>query len=97
MKFSGNFDELTQNSDNFKLEIKRNLLSKYGHVNGLQESQITSVHLSRGSVIVTVIMEDDCGLTTSANVTWLLIQMEQDVRIYTSTYTLSIYIYSLKP
>lgn len=79
MKFNGDFDKLMQNSKNFKLEIISSLVARYGLSHGLQKSQITAIGFSRGSVIITVVIKDDCDNTNSANVTRLLVQMEQDV------------------
>lgn len=79
MKFNGNYDTFTQNMDNFKQEIKNSLVNKYSGTVGLHEAQITLVLVTRGSIIITVIIGDDSSLPNSANVTLLLVQMQQDV------------------
>jgi hypothetical protein len=80
MKFSGDFDTVSQNMAGFKQGIKNSLINKYSTSTGLQGAQITDIAVSRGSVIVRIIIEDNDQMTTSANVTHLLILMEQDYR-----------------
>lgn len=80
MRFTGDYDTLTRNPNTFKLKIKESLVFKYGSKIGLLESQIKAVYLSRGSVIITVTVEDGTNWSRNGNVTHLLIQMEQDVR-----------------
>ena len=79
MKFNGNYDTVTQNMDNFKQEIKNSLVNKYSGTVGLHEAQITLILVTRGSIIITVTIGDDSSLPNSANVTLLLVQMQQDV------------------
>ncbi|XP_019849112.1 PREDICTED: kielin/chordin-like protein isoform X2 [Amphimedon queenslandica] len=77
MRFTGDYDSLTANPSSFKLMIKESLVAKYASKTGLQKSQIKAIYLSRGSVIITVTLKDG---SDSANVTHLLIQMEQDYK-----------------
>ena len=78
MRFTGDYDSLTANPSSFKLMIKESLVAKYGSKTGLQKSQIKAIYLSRGSVIITLTVTDG---SDTANVTHLLIQMEQDVSL----------------
>ena len=78
MKYNGNFDSVSRDAENFKNDVKSSLIKKYGTSTGLLSSQITQISITRGSIIVTVVINDNSD-DTSANVTHLLIQMEQDV------------------
>ena len=79
MKFNGDFDTVSQDMDVFKQHVVASLVSRYSSV-GLQESQITNVEVLRGSVQVIVTLEDN-EETDNANITILIIQMEQDVSL----------------
>ena len=83
MKFSGDFDTVSQDLEGFKLHFKTSLVTKYQSFN-LQESQITNIDVYRGSIVVQITVEDlgedeEEGLPDSANVTLLLVHLEQDV------------------
>ena len=83
MKFSGDFDIVSQDLEGFKLHFKTSLVTKYQSFN-LQESQITNIDVYRGSIVVQITVEDlgedeEEGLPDSANVTLLLVHLEQDV------------------
>ena len=83
MKFSGDFDIVSQDLEGFKLHFKTSLVTKYQSFN-LQESQITDINVYRGSVVVQITLEDpdddEHGTSSNAaNVTLVLIHLEQDV------------------
>ncbi len=83
MRFNGDFDVVSQDIDGFKVSFRSSLVTKYEHLS-LHESQITDMEVSRGSVIVTatlhdnVIDDEEVG-PDMANITLVLIQLEQDV------------------
>ena len=77
--FSGDYDAVVTDVDSFKDSVRDSLVSRYGSTHNLKKSQISDVKVSRGSIVVMVTLEDSKELKQSANVTILLIQMEQDV------------------
>ena len=79
MTFSGDYDAVVTDVDSFKDSVRDSLVSRYGSTHNLKESQISDVKVSRGSIVVVVTLEDSKELDQSANVTILLIQIEQDV------------------
>ena len=84
MKFAGDFDVVSQDLEGFEASFKSSLVTKYQSFS-LQESQITSFDVYRGSVVVAITLEDSVegGEETNsdvANITLLIIQLEQDVR-----------------
>ena len=92
MKFNGDFDIVSQDLEGFKLHFKTSLVTKYQSFN-LQESQITDINVYRGSVVVQITLEDpdddEHGTSSNtANVTLVLIHLEQDVS-HTHCYILS--------
>ena len=79
MTFPDDYDTVVTDVDSFKDSVKNSFISRYGSTHNLKESQISDVKVSRGSVVVVVTIEDSEELEQSANVTILLIQMNQDV------------------
>lgn len=79
MKFDGDYDAVAEDMDGFKDGVRNFFVSKYSSSHNLNEAQISNIGVSRGSVVVVVTFEDSAELEQSANVTILLIQLEQDV------------------
>ena len=81
MKFNGDFDIISQDLEAFKTSFKTGLVTRYQPLN-LHESQITVHDVYQGSVVVTATIEDNTNDNTPnmANITLLIIQIEQDVR-----------------
>ena len=79
MTFPEDYDTVVTDIGSFTNSVRNSLVSRYGSTHNLKESQISDVKVSRGSIVVVVTLEDSKELEQSANVTILLIQMEQDV------------------
>ncbi len=85
MKFNGDFDVVSQDLEGFKTFFKSHLVTKYQSMK-LHESQITNLDIYRGSIVVVATLEDgDDTEDDVANITLLLMHLQQDVSYDNST------------
>jgi len=81
MPFGGDFNMIAQTEgrlEDFKREVKRTMITKYENSMGLAQSQLTNIEVKPGSVIVTVDITGSGDQSTGANITILVLQLQQD-------------------